>query len=206
MADLGLFDSLFPELSKKCKEMNSKWPEGFHESFTGKCFQISDRMIMEHEDMNTTIYYSILGSVFMLDLFNTHPRERGVEREIKSRMTMVAKDLGLTRNESERISHIYNAQRNFYQEQSENKTWVKNFKNKSFFQEAFILYKIVVRAKEDDQGIQRALFWEIGMRKKLQFAIRKVVTKSLGENTDNRGHSRQTGSGRKKFFRRPKNN
>jgi len=179
MADLGLFDALFPDLARKSKEVYEEWPKNFDTSIMGKSLQIADRMISEHEDINTTIYFAILGAVFVQDLFDTDPRDRGFEREIKNRMEVVSKDLGLTRNESESIMQIYNAQRQFYQEESDNKTWVRNFKNKPFFQEAFIVYKIFVRAKEDDKGIQRALFWEIGMRKKLKFAIRKIVNKGL---------------------------
>ncbi|MDH4199258.1 MAG: CCA tRNA nucleotidyltransferase [Spirochaetia bacterium] len=205
MAELGLFDSLFPDLGKKCKE-DQEWPKSFDTSFLGKCLRIGDRMISEHEDINTTVYFALMGSVFMLDLFNSNPRDRGIEREIKNRMEIVSKDLGLTRNESERILQIYNAQRQFYQEQLENRTWVRNFKNKIFFQEAFIVYKISVRANDDDQGIQRALFWEIGMRKKLQSAIRKVVNKGLEDHSLNMNADRSTSRPeRKRFYRKPRN-
>ncbi|MDH4262596.1 MAG: CCA tRNA nucleotidyltransferase [Spirochaetia bacterium] len=210
MAELGLFDALFPDLAKKNKELYDDWPKSFEDSLMGKSLKISDRMINEHEDINTTIYFAILGAGFMLDLFDTNPRDRGFEREIKSRMEVVSKDLGLTRNESESILQIYNAQRQFYQEESDNKAWVRNFKNKPFFQEAFILYKISVRANNDDAGIQRALFWEIGMRKKLKFAIRKVMNRSIedsfgGQNQYSAPHGQGQGQGqhRKRFTRRP---
>jgi hypothetical protein len=83
---------------------------------------------------------------------------------------------------------IYNAQRQFYQEQVDNKSWVRNFKNKTFFTEAFILYKISVRANDDDKGIQRALFWEIGLKKKIKFAIRKIVNKSIEDMSGGGGY------------------
>lgn len=209
MAELGLFDALFPALAKKNKEVYEDWPKSFDKSLMGKSLQIADRMISEHEDINTTIYFAILGAVFMSDLFDTNPRDRGFEREIKNRMEIVAADLGLTRNESESIMQIYNAQRQFYQDEVDNKSWVRNFKNKPFFQEAFILYKISVRANNDDAGIQRALFWEIGMRKKLKFAIRKVVARSLEDTAGSASHhqkpagQRSGGQHRRRFARKP---
>ena len=205
MAELGLLDSLFPFMAKKNKDIYNEWPKNFDSSLMGKSLQIADRMISEHEDINTTIYFAILGAVFMLDLFATNPRDRGFEREIKSRMDVVSRDLGLTRNEAESIMQIYNAQRQFYQEQIDNKSWVRNFKNKPFFQEAFIFYKISVRANNDDKGIQRALFWEIGMRKKLKFAIRKIVNRSLEDTRVNSEQQHSRSPHRRRFFRKPEN-
>lgn len=205
MAELGLLEALFPALYKKCLETEKEWPQNFHESFIGKCLHIGDRMISEHEDINTTIYYAIMGAVFMLDLFEKHPKDRSVEKEIKSRMETVSNDLGLTRNEAERITSLYIAQRNFFQELDENKPWIKSFKNKIFFQEAFILYKITVRARNDDAGIQRALFWEIGMRKKLRFAIRKITTKSIEDSYTGQNQANNRSFGRRKFTRKSSN-
>jgi len=192
MVETGLFESIFPHVAKGCPELQES-SESFSESLLGKALAIGDRMIQEHEDINTLIYYALIGSGYVKDLFNQDVRDRKVEKQVKSRVDAIQGELGLSKKEAERIFQIYNAQRQFYKDQSDNPGWVKAFKNKPYFLEAFTLYKVIVRAEEDDEGIQRALFWEIGLRKKLPFAIRKNVPRPLASYGAGGGGGRREG-------------
>lgn len=179
MVELTLFDAMFPQVARRLAELHKPWPKKFEQSYLGKRLQIADRMISEHEDINTNIYFSILGGAVMIDLFDLDPRDREIDRQIENRMTSINDELGLSKKEFERIAQMYSSQRQFHQEADESRPWVRTFKNKIFFPEAFTFYKIHVRANRDDAAIQRALFWEIGLRRKLPSVIRKVVPRPL---------------------------
>lgn len=180
LVETRLFDALFPILEKKYESGHSAWPKKFDQSFLGIRLQIADRMISEHEDINTSIYFAILASGYVSDLFLGDPRERKVESDIKHKLSEINAELGLTKREYERLFQIFTSQRQFHVEvDDETKSWVRAFKSKVFFPEAFTYYKIHVRANRDDAGIQRALFWEIGLRKKLPNVIRKNTPRPI---------------------------
>ncbi len=197
MVELKLFDALFPIITKKYSELHSPWPKKFGQSYLGIRLQIADRMISEHEDINTSIYFAIMASGYLDDLFSGDPRDRKIENDIKHRLSEINAELGLTKREFERLLQMFSAQRQFHQEvEDETKPWVRSFKSKVFFPEAFTYYKIHVRANRDDAGIQRALFWEIGLRKKLPNVIRKSSPRPLRNRTPEEAKSSNQGGGR----------
>lgn len=74
---------------------------------------------------------------------------------------------------------IFATQNLFRREVTERKGWVKEFQARKIFQESFIVYKIVARALGDEGALQRALFWEIGLRQKLPESIRKNAANNV---------------------------
>ena len=173
MVKVGLYEAIFPNVTSYNEKLQPDFQTEFSKSRIAKRLMISDRMISEHEDINTTIYYALLLNDVVAELvFDTAP-PKVLAKEIKNRIRAAETDLGLTRKESERIVEMFVAQQQFTKETKERKGWVQQFKNKDFFLEAFILYKINARADENDVSIQKALFWEIGLRKKLPQAIKK---------------------------------
>jgi len=189
LVELGLFEAMFPVIARKNSEIDPNWSESFGDTFLGKRLKISDNMINEHEDINVNIYLAILASSVVENFFRSNPLDRAIEKELKNALAPVELELGLSRKETEKLVQIYSAQRNFFVQPEEGKPWINNFKNKIYFLEAFIFYKIYVRSIGDDQGVQRALFWEIGLRKKLPYAIRKIFPRRLPDKSEAASHT-----------------
>jgi len=148
--------------------------------------QIADRMIQEHEDINLNIYYALLvaGSLEPIILKNQRDHEKTLERKLKDPLQKLQKSIGLTKREYDVLLQIFAAQNHFRRNVTERKGWVKEFQQRKIFQEAFIVYKIIARAEGDEAALQRALFWEIGLRQKLPESIRKNAARTLDIEDD----------------------
>lgn len=193
MVQTGLFSALFPRVAataeKTCKTFQSAFPD----SKIGKRLAIADRMISEHEDLNTTIYYALLASDVISGLRYPHPFTRDISKEkiddnikaLRYALKDFEKETGLSRKELDRLVQIFTNQYIFSEEVKDQKGWVREFKKNDFFLEAFIFYKINARANEDDEAVQKALFWEIGLRKKLGDSIRKVRPRPIRKKKEN---------------------
>lgn len=180
MARYELFEAMFPSIAQVQKEKHANWPQNFENTWLGTSLKIADRMISEHEDMNITLYYSILCADLVSHFFSLDLPEKNLSEKIAIRLKKPAEELGIARKEHDRIIEIFANQPLFAKEvQDRNKTWVKNFKSKDCFLETFIFYKINARAQQNDEAIQKALFWEIGLRKKLPQSIHKTSTRAL---------------------------
>jgi len=213
LVELSLFDSMFPIIAKKNSELNSKWAAKFQEVQLGKQLFLADRMIAEHEDVNTMVYYSIFAGAVAEEFFTMDPKDRSVEPKLKAIIDGVSQELGLSKRESERMVHIFSGQRSFsadtpvdaLQDMAETTTWVETFKNKAHFIETFVFYKLRMRASQNQEGIQRALYWEIGLRKKLPQSIRKITPRPLSLMNGDNAFGKKEGffsSRAKKFIRR----
>lgn len=187
-ADTRLFEGLFPELYTALNLAETE----FEETPLFRRLEIADRMIQEHEDINTNIYYGlILYDVMKAALEGMEESSRQKRSEtVEAVLKKFGPELGLTRKESDRLNIMFTVQNQFLQEVDETKSWIRSFKSKEFFPEAFILYKIGAISEKDDESIQKALFWEIGLRKKLQDAIRKNWVRTLPA-IDDRGPARE---------------
>lgn len=177
LIDSGLMESMFPSIFK---ESVGNDQVRLNDTLLGQRLLIADTMIQEHEEVNTTIYFAL----FLID-YLSEDLEKSKKRDSKitaDKFEIPAEELGLTKKEVERLEKIFSSQRHFYKEVSERKGWVNEFKNRSYFEEAFIIYKIRARSMQDDEAIQKALFWEIGLRNKLNQAIRKERNRSIELN------------------------
>lgn len=193
MVKTGLFSALFPRLTSYAEKSFKDFQINFPESGIGRRFAIADRMISEHEDLNTTIYYALLASEFISGVKYKYPFSRDLSKEEKNENIEILrqalkdfeKETGLTRRELDKLIMIYTNQSIFSEEVNEQRGWVREFKKKDFFLEAFIYYKINARSNENDEAIQKALFWEIGLRKKLDNSIRKVRHRPIRKKKEN---------------------
>lgn len=180
MARYGLFETMFPSIAHVQKERDPNWTQNFANTWLGTSLKIADRMISEHEDMNITLYYSLLCADLVSQFFSSELSEENLSEKIAARLKKPAEELGIVRKEYDRIVEIFANQPLFGKDvQDRNKAWVRNFKNKDYFLETFIFYKINARAQQNDEAIQKALFWEIGLRKKLPQSIYKTSTRAL---------------------------
>lgn len=207
MLQTGLFEAMFADLFKRLSENDENVETNLKSTILGKKLGIADRMIAEHEDINTTVYYALFVSEVVLPLVDEKKSRKQLSKEIRSRMRNVEAELSLTRKETDRLVDIFMAQSQFQREvKDKGQGWVKQFKNRDYFLEAFIFYKINARANEDNEAIQKALPWEIGMRKKLPNAIRKVTIKPLRSGSSSRSSSNSSnkggGGGQRKQHRR----
>lgn len=206
MVSTGLFEASFPEIAEAVGIDSDTSEVEFLETLPGKRLEIADRMISEHEDINTTIYYALICADLVLPLVETdqNAQDRNLEKKIKERIEPAEKELGLTRKESDRLVQVFTYQNYFLRDVSERKGWVKEFQSKPYFLEAFIFFKINTRAMENEENLQKALFWEIGLREKLPQAIRKVFHRPLGEHPvyhteRNNSYARQGGPHRNNY-------
>ncbi|MES0490457.1 MAG: polynucleotide adenylyltransferase PcnB [Leptospirales bacterium] len=213
LVELSLFDWMFPTIAKKNAEKDSKWTTRFEEVQIGKQLFLADRMIAEHEDVNTMVYYSIFAGSVAEEFFTMDPKDRSIEPKLKDLIEGVSQELGLSRRESERMVQIFSGQRSFssevpddaLQDMAESVTWVETFKNKAHFIETFVFYKLRMRASQNQEGIQRALYWEIGLRKKLPQSIRKIRPRPLALYEEDNRLGKKEGffsSRAKKFIRK----
>ena len=189
LVEMNLFQVLFPSISKHMDVNYPSWNQHFSKTLLGKRMSIADRMIGEHEDINNNLYYSILLADCILDSKNlkkaSSEGRKNYEKATFEKLMKIGKEFGLTRREGERLTKIFTTQQDFLRDTADeqSKDRVKRFKDQDYFTESFILYKINVRAKEDDESIQKALFWEIGFRKKLPDAIRALMDQPLQTNS-----------------------
>lgn len=177
----GLLDTLMPAVARG-ENLRPELDEyGFMETGLGRRLGIADRMIQEHEDVNLNIYYALLiaGSLTPALSKNIRDNEKTLERKLREPLQKLQKDVSLTKREFDTMMQIFSVQNNFRRNVTERKGWVKEFQLRNIFQEAFIVYKIIARAAEDEDALQKALFWEIGLRHKLQESIRRNSTENL---------------------------
>ncbi|RME92952.1 MAG: polynucleotide adenylyltransferase PcnB [Candidatus Hydrogenedentota bacterium] len=183
LVDTRLAEGLLPTIWQELKLK----PGQFNKTKLANRLKIADRMIEEHEDINTNIYYALLLHDIMQKAFEKANISKGskAERILKAKAILekYGNELGLTKREIDRLAVMFAVQ-NQFRKNKENKSWIRKFKNEDFFLEAFILYKIIAISEKDEDAIQKALFWEIGLRQKLPDAIRKTWIRALPEIND----------------------
>lgn len=177
----GLLETLMPAVVRGENLQPELDEYGFLETGLGRRLSIADRMIQEHEDINLNIYYALLiaGSLAEVISKNMRDHEKTLERKLREPLQVLQRDISLTKREFDTMLQIFSVQNNFRRNVTERKGWVKEFQMRPIFQEAFIVYKIIARAAEDEDALQKALFWEIGLRHKLHESIRKNSTENL---------------------------
>ncbi len=169
MHTTGLLEAMFPTIAAASFQGEA----AYESSAFSKRLQIADRMISEHEDINTTLYYLlVLADLVRPYLGETQNRHEN-SKNLRESLTKAEEELGLTKRETERIIQILESQFRFSRDVKDRKGWVKEFMRKEHFLESFIFFKILARSENNEEAIQKAFFWEIGLRKKLPQAIRK---------------------------------
>lgn len=177
----GLMETLMPAVVRGEGLDVTMSDDDFMQIPLGRRLAIADRMIQEHEDVNLNIYYALLiaGSLQNIIMKNQRDHEKTLERKLKEPLQALQKDIQLTKREYETLIQIFATQNLFRRSVAERKGWVKEFQQRKIFQESFIVYKIIARAVEDEDALQKALFWEIGLRQKLPESIRKNAVERM---------------------------
>ena len=186
LIEVGLFQVLFPQISKFMDSKFPGWDRVFEKTLLGQKFFIADKIISEYEDINTTIYYAIFISDIVFekspkiseDINKTSSERYQLEEKIYDIIAKLSKETGLTKREIERLAKIFASQGEFFKDVKNQKNQ-KKFKDQEYLLESFILYKINARANQDSEAIQRAFSWEIGFREKLTNAIPRTVIRTV---------------------------
>jgi poly(A) polymerase len=172
----GLFQVLFPRviqvsIENMPKELKSK-KISFRDTPVAKRLQIADRMLAEREDLTFNIFISLIFADLVNAVFypEIQSRKESIDQYIKKNLDPLFQHLQLPGKDQERIFQIFIAQRQIGNVSSSqrrlNRQKEQDFKEKKYFFEAFMVYKIFSLAIENEEMIQKAMIWEIGPRKK----------------------------------------
>ncbi|MFN3603207.1 MAG: polynucleotide adenylyltransferase PcnB [Leptonema sp. (in: bacteria)] len=171
----GLFDVLFPnvinqsiaQIGKNEKPKKIK----FSDTPIAKRLQIADRMLTEREDLTFNIYMCLILADSISEVFLERKKNKEpIDQYIRKKLDLIFKHLQISGKDQERIFQIFVFQRQigFLNTNTKklNKNKLNNLKAKSYFFEAFMVYKIYSLALENEEMIQKAMVWEIGPRTK----------------------------------------
>jgi poly(A) polymerase len=195
LVDNHLLDVLFSEALENIKK-DSKWRENFLETSIGKRLVIADRMLCEREEVNHLIFFTILFS----DVVNSVLKQgsKNIVHAIKEAIEPIANRIELPKKDKEKIIKVFASQQRFQAGQSETaKAHVEIFKNKDFFHESFMFFKINALAEGNEKSIQDAFFWEIS-------STPPKTSKRTFQSKDPRKASLDSENKAKKLSRRPK--
>ncbi|MCB1158206.1 MAG: polynucleotide adenylyltransferase PcnB [Leptospiraceae bacterium] len=159
LAENFLLDVLFSEALEHVKRQTN-WREDFLETSVGKRLAIADRLLSEREEINSTIFYSILFSDIVNEALKGDSSKNMIQT-IKTTLEPIFLKLEHPRREREKIVKVFASQQRFFKSEDRNKAHSEVFRNKDFFYEAFMLFKINAMAETDEDALQKALYWEI---------------------------------------------
>jgi len=160
LADTGLLHQLFPEAMHATERLYPK-AENFRETGIGLRLASADKMLTEREDLTTTIFFALLFADLVIDVFNPTP-VTNVLNYIKQQIDPLCRKINLSGKDRDRLIQIFISQFRFYQRKQ--KKNADTFRNKVFFYEAFMVFKIQAIISQNEEAIQKAMFWEIGPR------------------------------------------
>ncbi len=169
LADTGLLKSMMPEAYNASELSKGRL---FAESALGKRLIVADRMLTEREDLTTTIYLALLMTDLVRDVFTDHVKGPIIDY-VRHGIEPLARRLQTPGKDVDRLIQIFMSQPRFWQQGKSGKSRRGRrggghepdmFREKVFFFEAFMTFKINAIAQEHDESIQKAMFWEIGPR------------------------------------------
>lgn len=169
LADTGLLKSMMPEAFNASELAKGRL---FAESALGKRLIVADRMLTEREDLTTTIYLALLMTDLVRDVFTDHVKGPIIDY-VRHGIEPLARRLQTPGKDVDRLIQIFMSQPRFWQQGKAGRSRRGRrggghepdmFREKVFFFEAFMTFKINAIAQEHDESIQKAMFWEIGPR------------------------------------------
>lgn len=161
LASTGLFKALFPEAWQASEMSKGK---SFEESGVGRRLAVADRMLSEREELTTTIFMGLIIADAVGDVFEEGADLEHLQEYVKDGIGPICRRLQLPGKDQDRLLQMFLSQGRFRQTAKKRRGKPEHFRNKIFFFEAFMLFKIHAIAREDDESIQKAMFWEIGPR------------------------------------------
>lgn len=160
LARTELLKVLFPESWSVID--NGSATENFLDTSMGKKLVIADRMLTEREDLTTNIYMALVLGDLVKDIFSGKETQNTIEY-IKEKIYPTCHRLNISGKDRDRLLQIYASQNRFTKINLQ-KAKQDFFRKKIYFYEAFALYKINTIAANDEQAMQNAMYWEIGLR------------------------------------------
>ena len=157
--DLELLKSIFS------KVYNAGYMKGtsFIDTPMGKRIKIADQNLDEREDLTSTIYLAlILADLVAEVLLNSNLANKA--NYVRKRILSVCKQMMISNRDQERLFHIYMSHSRFLSNPEDKHTRPDVFRKKIFFYEAFMFFKIHAISQNNEENIQKAMFWEIGPR------------------------------------------
>lgn len=195
LAQVGLFEAMFPIAGQSLKKAKA-WPKSFLETDVGRRLQIADRLMHEHEELTANIY---------LGLIHCDPMKEFMEGDLKKgtraldacrqKLDPILDTLELPRKDRERLVRVFANIRQFYRP-AQSQTKIDAFKKRDFFYESFMLFKINAMANKNDEAIQQAFDWEVGLKVRPD-ANQSLFSRGGGRRKSRRGpKTSRSGSGR----------
>ncbi len=157
--ELGLLKALLPKVNEAVQQTG----RNFEESSLGRRLIAADRTLSEREELTSTIFLALT----LADLVKEILEDRVSENKhdyLHRRLSPYFADMAMSKRESGLLLQIFISQPRFYRSQQKSDVRASVFRNKPFFYEAFMLFKINALAEKNEENIQRAMFWEIGPR------------------------------------------
>ncbi len=160
-ASCGLLEALFPRPWSE-REAESK-AAPFEETSMGRRLYVADRMLSEREDLTINIIFALIFADLIKDILNGRVTKNVVEY-IRSRLEPICKEMNIPGRDRDRLIQVFAAQSRFSNTTGRRRNKPEFFRNKIFFYEAFMVYKIIAISNKDEEAQQKAMFWEIGLR------------------------------------------
>ncbi|MCB1315866.1 MAG: polynucleotide adenylyltransferase PcnB, partial [Leptospiraceae bacterium] len=135
----------------------------FADSSIGRRLSIADKMLDEREDLTTIIFTALLICDLVSDVF-TGQVKGNITEYVRQRMLPACERMQIPGKDRDRLLQMFISQTRFRHSGKSKKSRPDVFRNKVFFYEAFMLFKIYTLSINDEESIQKAMFWEIGPR------------------------------------------
>ena len=194
--DLDLLRHLFPRVYS-ASYMNEA---SFTDTSMGKRIEIADKNLAEREELTTTIYLSLILADLVKDLFHK-PTMPNQANYVRKGITGICRQMQLSNRDQDRLFHIYMSHSRFLNTPEEKSAKPDLFRKKIFFYEAFMFFKIYSISEDNEENIQKAMFWEIGPRMApperytaISTFLKRSGTQKFQSHRDSRRHSYKSSS------------
>ncbi len=158
--DLGLLKAIFPEVYSSSSDLNLI---SLKDSLLGKRLQIADQNLAEREDLTITIFMALILANIVSEIF-IKPDLVNKANYIRKKLFPVIKRMMLSIRDRDRLFEIFISYPRLLRNPREKNSHPDVFRQKEFFYESFMFFKIYALAENNDENIQKAMFWEIGPR------------------------------------------
>ncbi|MCR9143272.1 MAG: polynucleotide adenylyltransferase PcnB [bacterium] len=188
----GLFKAMFPEAHNASDCARA---ESFLDSSIGRRLVIADRTLSEREELTVNIMVALIFTDMVKDVFDDDGPHSKVMDYVKNHILPVCRRMQLSNADRDRLVQIFMSQGRFSQTDRSRRFRPDVFRKKVFFYEAFMVFKINALAEQNDERIQKAMFWEIGPRERPP-EINKIVSLfPVRRNSNRGGRSNRRGGG-----------
>ncbi|MDZ4725842.1 MAG: polynucleotide adenylyltransferase PcnB [Leptospira sp.] len=164
LAENHLFEVLFKDVVDRLKKSDPEWREHFLDTPLGKRLNITDKLLAAREEMTPAIFYALIFYDLVSDVL--HSDQGHLAHNIKEALMPAFERMGIPKREQENLMKVFISQPRFLVTDDERERQNTFFKKKDYFYDAFMVYKIVSIAENNDAAVQSAFFWEISLRQR----------------------------------------